>query len=66
MAVKLTRTAGTPTNNSKWTVSVWLKRSTLAGDDFILDGYVSANDRFKLAFQSQNKLEIWNSNEFNC
>ena len=62
MAVKLTRTAGTPTNNSKWTVSVWLKRSTLAGDDFILDGYVSANDRFKLAFQSQNKLEIWNSN----
>jgi len=59
---KLTRTAGTPTNNSKWTVSVWLKRASLAGDDFILDGYVSANDRFKLAFQSANKLEIWNSN----
>ena len=59
---KLTRTAGTPTNNSKWTVSVWLKRNSLAGDDFILDGYVSANDRFKLAFQSANKLEIWNSN----
>ena len=60
---RLYRTNGTPTNNSKWTFSCWLKRTKLSyGDAFILDGYVSGNDRFKFAFQSANKLEIWNSN----
>ena len=60
---RLTRTSGTPTNNSKWTISVWLKRGNIfASDAFIMDAYISANDRFKFAFQSANKLEIWNSN----
>ena len=59
---RLTRTSGTPTNNSKWTISVWLKRTALGSDGFIMDAYVSANDRFKFAFQSADKLEIWNSN----
>jgi hypothetical protein len=60
---RLTRTSGTPTNNSKWTISVWLKRGNIfASDAFIMDAYVSANDRFKFAFQSADKLEIWNSN----
>ena len=61
-STRLTRTSGTPTNNSKWTISVWLKRASLSGDDFIFDAYVSANDRFKFAFNTANKLEIWNSN----
>ena len=62
-STRLSRTSGTPTNNSKWTISVWVKRANLTyGDGFIMDAYVSANDRFKFAFQSADKLEIWNSN----
>ena len=58
---RLTRTAGSPTLNTKYTISVWVKRASLGGDDFIMDGRQDANNRFKLAFQSANKLEIWNS-----
>jgi len=58
---RLTRTAGSPTLNTKYTISVWVKRAGLAGEDFIMDGRQDANNRFKLAFQSANKLEIWNS-----
>ena len=58
---RLTRTAGSPTLNTKYTISVWVKRASLAGEDFIMDGRQDANNRFKLAFQSANKLEIWNS-----
>ena len=58
---RLSRTAGAPTLNTKYTISVWIKRAKLTGDGFILDGYVDASNRFKFAFQSANKLEIWNS-----
>nr|BAR39667.1 spry domain protein [uncultured Mediterranean phage uvMED] len=58
---RLTRTAGTPTLNTKFTISVWVKRSSLGADQFIMDGRQDASNRFKLAFQSANKLEIWNS-----
>ena len=60
-STRLSRTAGAPTLNTKYTISVWIKRAKLTGDGFILDGYVDASNRFKFAFQSANKLEIWNS-----
>ena len=61
-STKLQRTAGTPTLNTKYTISVWCKRAKITGyDAFILDGYADANNRFKLAFQSADKIELWNS-----
>ncbi len=58
---RLTRTAGTPTLNTKFTISVWVKRASLGADQFIMDGVQDSSNRFKFAFQSANKLEIWNS-----
>ena len=59
---RLTRTVGTPTLNTKYTFSFWVKRSKLTySDAFMVDGRVDANNRFKIAFQVADKLEIWNS-----
>ena len=60
-STKLARTAGTPTLNTKFTISVWVKRCDLGNDQFIIDGRIDANNRFKFAFQSANKIECWNS-----
>ena len=47
-----TRTVGTPTLNTKYTFSFWVKRSKLTySDAFMVDGRVDANNRFKIAFQ---------------
>ena len=60
---RLTRTVGTPTLNTKYTFSFWVKRALLTySDAFMVDGRVDANNRFKIAFQSADKLEIFNSN----
>ena len=69
-STKLARTAGTPTLNTKYTISVWVKRCEITfADSFILDGYVDASNRFKLAFAGSDKLEYYNthsgSNTFN-
>ena len=69
-STRLYRTAGTPTLNTKYTISVWVKRCEITfADSFILDGYVDASNRFKLAFAGSDKLEYYNthsgSNTFN-
>ena len=59
---RLTRTVGTPTLATKYTFSFWVKRAKLSySDAFMVDGRVDASNRFKIAFQSVDKLEIWNS-----
>ena len=62
MAVRIYRTTGTPTLNTKHTISMWVKRSKLTyGDCFLIDGYKDGNNRFKLNFDSADKLELYNT-----
>jgi len=61
----LQRTVGTPTNAQKYTYSFWIKRCELTDgskEAFLLDGYADASNRAKIAFNSNNLFEIWNSN----
>ena len=62
MAVRIYRTAGSPTLNTKHTISMWFKRTKLTyGDCFLMDGYQDANNRFKLAFDAEDRLELYNT-----
>ena len=62
MAVRIYRTAGAPTLNTKHTISMWFKRTKLTyGDCFLMDGYQDASNRFKLAFDSSDRLELYNT-----
>jgi hypothetical protein len=61
----LQRTVGTPTNVQKYTYSFWIKRCELSGGSkelFLLDGYADGSNRAKIAFNSNEVFEIWNSN----
>ena len=59
---RLSRTVGTPTLNTKYTISMWLKRSKLSyGDCFLIDGYQDGNNRFKLSFDASDRLECYNT-----
>ena len=60
----LQNTRGTPTNAQKYTYSFWIKRCELSDgskEAFLLDGYADASNRSKIAFQSGDQLEIWNT-----
>ena len=58
----LTRTAGTPTLNTKYTLSFWVKRHKLTYSEcFLFDAREDGNNRFKLSFQSADKIECFNS-----
>ena len=49
----LNRTTGTATNTDKCTLSVWIKRSKLSGNDEIIIGeYTDASNRAKLLFNA--------------
>ena len=49
----LSRTSGTATNTDKCTLSVWIKRSKLSGNDEIIIGeYTDASNRAKLLFNA--------------
>ena len=62
MAVRIYRTTGTPTLNTKHTISMWLKRTKLTyGDCFLIDGYKDGNNRFKLNFDASDRLELYNT-----
>ena len=61
-STRIYRTAGTPTLNTKHTISMWFKRTKLTyGDCFLMDGYVDSSNRFKLAFDSSDRLELYNT-----
>jgi len=58
----LTRTAGTPTLNTKFTISFWVKRSRLTYSEcFLIDGRIDSSNRFKISFSSTDKMEFFNS-----
>ena len=61
-STRIYRTAGSPTLNTKHTISLWFKRGRLSfGDTFIMDGYQDSSNRFKLAFDSSDRLELYNT-----
>ena len=59
----LSRTAGTPTNNLKWTYSLWVKRGVLGVGQFLLNGGTgtSASEDY-LAFFASDKLSFGQAN----
>jgi len=54
----LSRTAGTPTNEDKFTISCWVKRSILGTANNFVFGYTDNINYQKLAFNSTDKLEL--------
>jgi len=59
----MTKDNGTPSSETTGTISFWTKRCILSvGDEFVLDGRIDANNRFKFAFNSSDIMEFWNSN----
>ena len=59
----LTRTAGTPTLNTKYTISFWVKRHKLTYSEcFLFDAREDGSNRFKISFQSADKIECFNLN----
>jgi len=61
-STRIYRTAGSPTLNTKHTISMWLKRTKLTyGDCFLIDGYKDGNNRFKLNFDASDRLELYNT-----
>jgi len=54
----LSRTAGTPTNVDKFTISCWVKRSKLTTLNNFVFGYEDNLNYQKLAFNSTDKLEL--------
>ena len=61
-STRIYRTAGSPTLNTKHTISMWFKRAKITyGDCFLMDGYQDASNRFKLAFDSSDRLELYNT-----
>ena len=55
----LTRTIGTPTLNTKYTISFWIKKASV-GDIFVIDGRDDASNRFKIAFGTTGTIECFN------
>jgi len=56
----LTRTIGTPTLNTKYTISFWIKKGSI-GDIFVIDGRDDASNRFKIAFGTTGTIECFNN-----
>jgi hypothetical protein len=59
----LSRTAGTPTNNLKWTYSVWIKRGVLSVGQHLLNGGTgtSASEDY-FTFLGSDKLAFYQGN----
>lgn len=57
----LSRTFGTPTNNLKWTVSTWVKLSSLSSNQTIFSRYESGSNFMRCDFAS-NSLRLYQYN----
>jgi len=59
----LSRTAGTPTNNLKWTYSVWIKRGVLSVGQHLLNGGTGTSvSEDYLQFLGSDKLAFYQGN----
>ena len=54
----LVRTPSSSGNNNKSTISVWVKRSRVDEEDFIIYGFGGSANRCKITFLDNNKLQI--------
>ena len=54
----LVRTPSSSGNNNKNTLSVWLKRSRIGEEDFIIYGFGGSANRSKITFLDNDKLQI--------
>lgn len=54
----LERTPSSSGNNNKNTISVWVKRSRVDEEDFIIYGFGGSANRCKITFLDNNKLQI--------
>ena len=51
-------TWGTPTNNKKFTMSVWVKRTTLGATQQIVNSYVGSGNDNQLKFKNTDAIEL--------
>ena len=56
----ITRTLGTPTNNLKWTLSAWVKRSQTSGDGCIMSIGDNTSDYTRVDFNGNGQIEFDN------
>jgi hypothetical protein len=54
----LTNTFSSPTNNYKWTLSVWVKRSGLGANQYIFQTYPSGQGYSRLYFDDTDKIQF--------
>ena len=54
----LTNTFSSPTNNYKWTLSVWVKRSGLGANQYIFQTYPSGQGYSRLYFDNTDKIQF--------
>ena len=55
---KLSRTAGTPSSNRKFTISLWVKKLGLEADQMLVSTFTDANNRTQLAFNDSDQLDL--------
>ena len=54
----LNKTLGTPTNNLKWSISFWIKRTELGVEDAIITASTNSQNRGMLLFRTDDTLDI--------
>ena len=64
-SAELTRTLGTPTDNDKWTLSVWVKRGVLAVSMAIADAASDGNNYTEIHFDTADRLN-WDERHSNA
>jgi hypothetical protein len=55
----LTRACGTPTDNLKYTISFWFKRTLLSDDMYIMSAKTDGNNYFQLRIKNDDNMYIW-------
>jgi len=54
----LNKTLSTPTNNYKWTLSVWLKKTKVGNNEYIFQTYPSGEGYTRLYFKTTDQIEL--------
>lgn len=57
----LTRTPGSTTNQKTWTLSAWVKRSTLGADQKIFDANSTGANQTQITFTSTDTLQVFSN-----
>ena len=52
----LSRAGGTPTSTRKFTISFWVKKSNIGGDEFLVSTFSDSNNRMNVDFNSSNYI----------